>query len=57
MSKKYQVCVDYINLDGTLERIKSYDYENEGKANSMKKKCREYYYPQKETFKIYIKII
>ena len=57
MAKKYKVCVDYINLDGTTERVIEHNYEDEGKANSMARKCREYYYPQKETFKIYIKTI
>lgn len=57
MTKKYKVCVDYINLDGTTERVIEYSYEDEGKANTMARKCREYYYPQNETFKIYIKTI
>lgn len=55
--KKYTVCVDYINLDGTTERIREFDYETEYKAEKMKEKCRKYYYPQKESFKVYTKII
>lgn len=51
---KYIVCVDYINLDGSKDRIKEYNYDDERKANSMAEKCRTYYYPQKETFDIYI---
>ena len=46
--KKYTVCVDYINLDGTTERIREFDYETEYK---------KYYYPQKESFKVYTKTI
>ncbi len=55
--KKYTVCVDYINLDGTTERIREFDYETEYKAEKMKEKCRKYYYPQKESFKVYTKTI
>lgn len=55
--KKYIVCVDYINLDGTTERIREFAYEQEYKARTMKEKCRKYYYPQKESFKVYTKII
>lgn len=50
----YEVCVDYINLDGTRQRIKIFKYSDEGKALSMRMKCRSYYYPQKETFDVYI---
>lgn len=55
--KKYTVCVDYINLDGTTERIREFDYETEYKAEKMKEKCRKYYYPQKESFNVYTKTI
>ena len=55
--KKYTVCVDYINLDGTTERIKEFCYEQEYKAEKMKEKCKKYYYPQKESFQVYTKII
>lgn len=52
--KKYTVCIDYINPDGTTERIRECSYEKEHKALSMRDKCKKYYYPQEETFKIYI---
>ena len=28
MDKKYKVCVDYINLDGTTERVIKHSYED-----------------------------
>lgn len=54
-NEKFVVCVDYINLDGSAERIEEYNYDNENDALRMESKCKKYYYPQVETFRVYIK--